>query len=659
MANEIRDAFREAYRDYALDGVPSSGTHKVAKKDVRNLGDVIQTQFQAAAAGNITAATWTQLVATPGSRVGQPGQVSPNDTGTHTDPVVGGTVPNGGEYRWSGSAWQRTGDVVDPAYLENLIDEKADREAVEVATASVPLLDHWDELMTDISGRPLWGRKDDGTTWALVDGEWVETDDGQGGSSSSASTGFSALLGNWRSVTIDLSGRPIFGEMYDGSLWQAIDGVLTQIAGSNAPVGAEAYTWNLASFSSIPTEALTERDYLVILIGQSWDGGYSYDSGDATVTTTAQHPGHALMTNAGVQPKVNDGAAAPISGYADLVESPRASLSYESPLSGIADSIMRGCQARFGAKPRIVFAISARGGTAYSRLRRGSPQYTEALRIVERCRAVSAAQGRSLEVLCMGSFHGQQDSLDGTSREEYLADINAWQTDLDADIRRITSQIRPIKLYMAQTSYRGLGTLGTPREPALAQLEAPKRNPYVKHIGPLYQNPGSTADGGGHLKAAGFYQAGLLMGKAMLEGEFGPKWTPLECVEAWWASSTSIMLRYNQALGLESDDARIKISNLGAGRGVDFLDGSSSPPTVSSIAIASGTTDTIEVILSAAPIGLRPRIFIAARAPEGGSGATTGNRSAIRTATAFDTAPLTGVDLYHWACQQVINLPPL
>lgn len=123
MANEIRDAFRAAFRDYVVQGVPSSGSHRVDKKDVRNLGDVVQAQFQAAAAGNVAAATWSQLVSTPGSRVGQPGQVAANDTGTHTDPVVGGTVPNSGEYRWSGSGWQRTGDVIDADFLSERIEE--------------------------------------------------------------------------------------------------------------------------------------------------------------------------------------------------------------------------------------------------------------------------------------------------------------------------------------------------------------------------------------------------------------------------------------------------------------------------------------------------------------------------------------------------------
>lgn len=81
-------------------------------------------EVEGAAAGNIAAATWAQLVATPGTRVGQPGSVSSSDTGTHTDPVVGGTVPNGGEYRWSGSAWQRTGDSPSVYQQESVTDTR-------------------------------------------------------------------------------------------------------------------------------------------------------------------------------------------------------------------------------------------------------------------------------------------------------------------------------------------------------------------------------------------------------------------------------------------------------------------------------------------------------------------------------------------------------
>lgn len=54
------------------------------------------------------AATWAALNAIPGTRAGQPGRVTGPDAGTHTDPVVGGTKANIGEYAWSEApaGWQ-------------------------------------------------------------------------------------------------------------------------------------------------------------------------------------------------------------------------------------------------------------------------------------------------------------------------------------------------------------------------------------------------------------------------------------------------------------------------------------------------------------------------------------------------------------------------
>ena len=58
---------------------------------------------QGAAAGNVSAATWSALTAIVGTRAGQPAAVADTDTGTHADPVVGVTVSNAGEYAWSTS----------------------------------------------------------------------------------------------------------------------------------------------------------------------------------------------------------------------------------------------------------------------------------------------------------------------------------------------------------------------------------------------------------------------------------------------------------------------------------------------------------------------------------------------------------------------------
>lgn len=57
--------------------------------------------------------TWAQLAATVGGNANNQGIVYGPDTGTHTDPVVGGTVANVGVYAWSvtPAGWKRIADL--------------------------------------------------------------------------------------------------------------------------------------------------------------------------------------------------------------------------------------------------------------------------------------------------------------------------------------------------------------------------------------------------------------------------------------------------------------------------------------------------------------------------------------------------------------------
>lgn len=152
MADEIRNAGHLAWRKYVSDGIPSSGENEPDKTgDIFKFVDTVQDQVDAsfaasdsamaiseataaelrgemddlsgeiegAAVGLRSAETWTALSGTPGTAALQPGRVALSDAGTHTDPVVGGTVANSGEYRWSVSpaGWKRIGNVLDPAGL--------------------------------------------------------------------------------------------------------------------------------------------------------------------------------------------------------------------------------------------------------------------------------------------------------------------------------------------------------------------------------------------------------------------------------------------------------------------------------------------------------------------------------------------------------------
>lgn len=127
MGNEIRDAFAAAWPDG-----PASAPVEPDKSVIRSVGPTIdgkiastaadlQTQIdeveliaEAASAGLIQKGTWATLSPITGTTNGQAGRVAGPDAGTHTDPVVGGTVANEGEYAWSASpaGWQRVGDLL-------------------------------------------------------------------------------------------------------------------------------------------------------------------------------------------------------------------------------------------------------------------------------------------------------------------------------------------------------------------------------------------------------------------------------------------------------------------------------------------------------------------------------------------------------------------
>lgn len=130
----------KAFRDYVTDGVPASGANPPKKSEIRGVfheiddtaADLDQKIDNEVATLNnrinnisvsgdtVTMATWAQLSAVAGTRAGQRGYVE-TDAGTHTDPVVGGTVQNTGVYMWSASPagwrWLRSTELVVRANL--------------------------------------------------------------------------------------------------------------------------------------------------------------------------------------------------------------------------------------------------------------------------------------------------------------------------------------------------------------------------------------------------------------------------------------------------------------------------------------------------------------------------------------------------------------
>lgn len=538
--------------------------------------------------------------------------------------------------------------------------------AVDAIVSIVPLIEGWRDLTVDVNGRPVRGEKYDGTRWEAIGGVLTQIGTSLAYNSTGLKTvsdltvsgafvppvtsgvGFAGPLQDfWRELWIDANNKPVYGVKRDGSQWEAQGGVMVQLTGSSLPV-ANSYSFDTATATALLSEtALT--DFMIIHNGQSWAEGASHDAGDATVTTAAQHAGYALMFDVGTRP----GGAA-VNAYADLKEAERGATSYETSLSGMADVIMRGLQTRLGRKPRIVFAIAAAGGQPYSNLKRGSASYTESLRLIARAAEISRAAGRKLVVLAQTVAHGEQDFTDGLSRSLYGRALDQWIEHMNDDIRAITGQTRPVRMYVSQVQ-RGGTSAGQPAEPALAQLYAMDRNPLIRCVGPAYQSPGSLD--GAHLLAVGWRMLGCVFGYGILEDMFGPYSEPLRVVESWWASSTVFRLRYNKPIALETDDSKITISTLTpvAGKGVNFMD-DAAEISITGVSVVSG--NILEVTLATAPVSFRKKAFIAFK--RGGGGSSSGNvggcRSGIRASTAFFTDALTGRVLYQWATHDEIRL---
>ncbi|WP_238121952.1 MULTISPECIES: hypothetical protein [unclassified Xanthobacter] len=518
----------------------------------------------------------------------------------------------------------------------------------------IPNVDDWREVEVDATGRIVKGQMTDLSSWIAVDGDLVRDLD----PTVRQHGGDAPLVGDWREVEVDATGRIVTGWQTDGTLWRAVSGTLSQVSGGSASGGSDSvdYDYQYTTGHAL-LSADANVDYMIIVMGQSWAGGAPYSESDPTVTTTPQHPGAALMFDAGSRPQ-----GALVSSYVDLAESVGGSPEgQETVCSGMADVIMTTLQANLGRKPRIIWTTAARDGTAYYGgpsasdlgLKRGSATYNEAMRLVRRGYEISGGLGRKLEVLAVQLHHGEQDFSDGLPEALYGRALDQLQMHLEEDIRKITGQTTRVRMYAAQTNRAANGVIGPPGAPALAVLAAEDRNPMIRCVGPSYQSP--PASDHAHLLARGYRWLGCLDGRAIVDDLFGPYQRALRVVEAYWQTTTTIRLRYSKALALETTDDLVLISTLGAGRGVTFADGSGSPPTVTGIALVSA--DTIEVTLSAAPTGLRPRVFVAAYRTEGGSGSTEGPRSAIRSATAFYTDTLTSTDLYYWACHETITLP--
>lgn len=520
-----------------------------------------------------------------------------------------------------------------------------------------PQIGEWAALTRDADGRPVAGTKADGSTWRAVDGEMVKVTSG------GRALELAPQADDWVQLTQDASGAPVLGQRETGQIEQALGGVMVPLLAERGlgRLRPQSYAFDHNSGTHyLSAEQAATVDYLIMVVGQSLSEGSNTDASDGPVTTSPDHAGYALMPAGGVGRSRTDRYDA----YEDLYEIREADTgTKETICSGMADAIMRRLNSELGFKPRMIFDVAGRGGVAYygsqsgssdTGLKIGSDPFDWALRRIESARDVSARAGRQLVVAGIVVVHGEQDTTEGTSTEEYKRALSNWERTLGDETMRLTGQaIRP-RWYLTQTNRpaAAVGATVVAKIPR-AQAEAPEINPQLCLVGATYfqEDCGDHS----HPTAASYRRIGGMVGNAIASDLFGPYHVPLKIVDAWQVDATTIRAQFSMDIALETDDSRVTISTLGAGKGIHFDDRSGAPPTVTGISIVGGSGDTVELTLSGAPSGYHRRLLVANQATGTGPGAVTGPRSGIRSAASYDTDPLDGYAHYWWATTQVFD----
>ena len=330
---------------------------------------------------------------------------------------------------------------------------------------------------------------------------------------------------------------------------------------------------------------------------------------------------------------------------------------------GVADQIFRNCQTRFGARPNLQVlraprddgGLSRAGLTQANGLARGSPRHRAVMRLLGHAREAAAGRGEHLEVVALCLVDGEHEAAEGVPGSLHRRGLSSLQLQYDADIRALTGQTEPVRLYLTQTD-----RISPSLEPdiPLAQLNAKFDNPQVQCVGPTYFAAPACAPGSGpRIAAAGYRRIGQLFGRFLLDDLWGPQRDPLRIEDAYWIGEQTIRVRYNRPIGLESDNARIDISGLGPALGFEFSDGAPQSPTIGDVQRVRGRDAELDLELTAPSSGFRKRLLVALQPnEERGDGQPHGARSAIRSRDAFDIDPLDGTQMFDWACTEVVDL---
>jgi Carbohydrate esterase, sialic acid-specific acetylesterase len=542
--------------------------------------------------------TWTALSLTTGA-LGDGADVLPTDTGTHTDPVVGGTVANAGRYVWSASpaGWKW---VTAEAYsgldarvdaLENAVSYEPEYTYKAVGGAEIASTDDVvGVLFQDDAGYAIGAVLDDGTV-ALErfrsGGAEVNGDE--------ANNGFAIT---------DEADNVLLGAKKDGLTFGNLDIFvgegnydLAVTDESDNPVFAVKGSQLVLPSGSIDSQDVVDagnRAYAAVYLDRGVDGvqqpvadynsiigyGQSLMMGQEAwpALTTVQQFGN-LMLGGDVRPAALDGSSytqvspsglqpltAKVRSNADasvLSDVAVAALSAgdqargESPVVSMANMASWLIGRRTLAQPKpFVVTCPAVSGTTIEQLSKVNGQdatnrYNRYLSSVSQIQSIAAGASDSHVISALCWMQGEYDYAEtwgsgNATKALYKTALAQMRSDMVADCKAATGQTEdPIFItYQTGASYTvdadGDGVAGL--HIGMAQLEFALENPTkVIMAGPIYP----VTDKNGHLDSNGSRWFGQMMAKAYVRAVIdGKRFRPLSPIRIEAVGATRIRAHF-------------------------------------------------------------------------------------------------------------------
>lgn len=341
-----------------------------------------------------------------------------------------------------------------------------------------------------------------------------------------------------------------------------------------------------APVSAIPSAtALHVSNNQIIATGQSnAQGSYAFP-----VLTTTQ-PYNNKMLNANGTALIP--LAEPITGGM--------SWTGETMSSSFANNVTRLTQPTIPNYVSII-SLNAIAGVPYTSLKQGTDIYNHALSDVRAAKLQSNVLGnKTLIVPAVTTLHGETDEGNGTTADQYEDYLLEWQNDYQNDIRAITGQEEPVRLFTYQmNSWIWFGS-AVPHT-ALGQYAAAKNNPD-KIVMVTSEYIFDPADGV-HLtnysqRRLGEYFAKIYK-KVVIDGE---DWSPLMPTSVSMTGNVITATFHVPVPPLAFDTTAVLAQ---ANYGFEYADSSNSA-SITNVAITG--PDTVQVTLSNVPTGSNPRL---------------------------------------------------